>query len=90
MDTITVIELSEITKVHKYTMQNYLSNFRFNKFRLTTREGLYALYEKSYKFLNDLYNCLIYRKKIYQAQRLKNHFKNLNFKLMSYEDYTRC
>ena len=88
--TISPLELSNIIKMHKYTLQNYLSNYRFNKYRITYKDGLYSLYSLSNKFLNTLYNVLLMRSKDEQARMLKDHFKDFNFKVMSYEEFLQC
>jgi hypothetical protein len=90
METITTLELSNIIKMHKYTLQSYLSNYRFNKYRITEKDGLYALYNLSNMFLNIFYNFLLMRNRYNQAKMLKDHFKDFNFKIMSYEDFLQC
>lgn len=90
METITTLELAKITGLYKYTLRNYLGNYRFNKYRLTNRDGLYSLYEISYDFLNTLYNFFLLRVKHKPADKLQKHFKDFNFKVMNYEEFLQC
>jgi hypothetical protein len=88
---ISTRELSEIIPtVCLETLQRYLSNYRFNKFRKTHTEGRNAVYEVNNEFLNTLYSLFWYRNRAKEAEKLKKHFKEFNIKVLSWEEFIRC
>jgi hypothetical protein len=75
--TISVEELIEVIKtLHKTTVIMYLDNFRFNKYRATTINGLKASYLLNNDFLNNFYTYLVNKNRLEEAIRLQRHFRN--------------
>ena len=89
METISVKELAEITKtIHDRTLEMYLDNFRFNKYRVMPMScGINARYFLTRDFLNTLYTLLWIRNRVKEAEKLKRHFSLYNIKAIEWEDY---
>lgn len=86
MDKISFKELYSIVKdISKTTLQIYLNNYRFTKFRLTYNAGTKAVYILNTDFLNMLYTMLLNRNKYKAAENLYNHFEDLNIKCLDWE-----
>ena len=79
--TITPKQLQEICKVISLnTVELYLENYRFGKFRLTPNIKSNALYDLNRDFLNTFYTYLFYRGKIEAATNVEKAFKDFDVK----------
>lgn len=86
--TISIKELSEIiTSIHIRTLEMYLDNYRFNKFRVMPMScGINARFFLSKDFLNTLYTLLWIRNRVKEAEKLKKHFSLYDIKAIEWED----
>lgn len=79
--TISPKKLQEICKVISLnTVELYLENYRFGRFRLTPNCKSNALYRLNTGFLNTFYTYLFYRGKIEAATNIKKEFKDFEVK----------
>ncbi len=88
--TIKTKELSKIiSSISISTLQIYLSNYRFNKYRVTNTDGINAIFVINTGFLSMLYTYFWHRGRNKEAETLKRHFKDFNIKALCWEDYAR-
>ena len=89
MNVVTTRDLHAIIDLSKCTLLSYLSNYKFNKFRITYADGITAQYDLCDKFLSTLYTCLCHRNKIKSAERLKKYYNDYNIKILDWEEFIR-
>ena len=88
--TISIKELAEIINtMARSTLQIYLSNYKFNKFRATRVEVPNARYHISREFLNTLYTLFWHRNRIKEGEKLKKHFKEYDIEIIPFEEFVK-
>lgn len=89
METISIKEMADIIKsIHIRTLEMYLNNYRFNKYRVMPMScGINARFFISRDFLNKLYTLLWIRNRVKEAEKLKKHFSLYDIKAIEREDY---
>lgn len=88
METLSIKELSNIlNSISTTTLQTYLSNYKFNKFKKSVIDGINARYEISEKFLSTLFTDLWNRNRIKEAETIRKYFKNFNVKILPWEEF---
>ena len=89
--TISVKELSEIiTSIHIRTLEMYLENFRFNKYRvLPMSNGIHSRFFITKDFLEEFYTTLWMRNRVKAAEKLKKHFEEYDVEAIDYENFVR-
>ena len=89
METISVKELAEITKtIHDKTLERYLENFRFNKYRVMPMScGINARFFITKDFLDEFYTLLWMRNRVKAAEKLKKYFEEYDVEAIEYEDF---
>ena len=89
METTSVKELSKIiTSTNIQTLYVYMSNYKFNKFKVNKLStGINARYFLTRDLLNTLYTLLWIRNRVKEAEKLKKHFSLYNIKAIEWEDY---
>lgn len=89
METTSVKELSKIiTSMNIQTLYVYMSNYKFNKFKVNKLStGINARYFLTRDLLNTLYTLLCIRNRVKEAEKLKKHFSLYNIKAIEWEDY---
>ena len=89
METTSVKELSKIiTSMNIQTLYVYMSNYKFNKFKVNKLStGINARYFLTRDLLNTLYTLLWIRNRVKEAEKLKRHFSLYNIKAIEWEDY---
>lgn len=89
INTISVRDLGEIIKsIHERTLEMYLQNYRFNKFKVMPMScGINSRFFITKEFLNTFYTLLCMRNRIKAAEKLKNHFKEYDIEAIDYEEF---
>jgi uncharacterized membrane protein YkgB len=88
--TIKTKELSKIiSSISISTLQIYLSNYKFNKYRVSHTDGINALFKINTGFLNTLYTYFWHKGRDEEAKMLKKHFKDYDVKALCWEEFVR-
>lgn len=87
METTSVKELSKIiTSMNIQTLYVYMSNYKFNKFKVNKLStGINARFFLTRDLLNTLYTLLWMRNRVKAAEKLKKYFEEYDVEAIEYE-----
>ena len=88
---MTIISYKELEKklwtVSRSSLLRYLSNYKFNKHRVSNELGIRARFLLTDEFLSRLYSLLLLRNRFEDAKLLKKVFPNFHIEELSIQEF---